>query len=191
MRARVDLSNYIRKIEFTEAVKRRLIDEMKDAVESVRGVQREIEGVERQLNPKNKKQKLKEEERKNAQRQIKELKLKLKAMTDTLEQEPAELKQTLDTIIGASGRRSKPRRSSSKPTSGWSCRSPRVHEPGAAILGFDSGRNIGLMRRSTSSSTARVQVLDVRDVVDPPGHHPRDRGSGPDDPHPVHMIETI
>src|SRR6059036_2801040 len=32
MRARVDLSNYIRKIEFTEAVKRRLIDEMKDAV---------------------------------------------------------------------------------------------------------------------------------------------------------------
>src|SRR6202048_1285761 len=36
MRARVDLSNYIRKMEFTEAVKRRLIDEMKDAVEGVR-----------------------------------------------------------------------------------------------------------------------------------------------------------
>src|SRR6266852_3880544 len=49
MRARVDLSNYIRKIEFTEAVKRRLIDEMKEAVEGVRGVQREIEGLERQL----------------------------------------------------------------------------------------------------------------------------------------------
>ena len=32
-------------------------------------------------------------------RQIKDQKLKLKAMTDTLEQEPAELKQTLDTII--------------------------------------------------------------------------------------------
>src|SRR5437762_10944955 len=59
MRARVELSNYIRKIEFTEAVKRRLIDEMKDAVESVRGVQREIEGVDRQLNPKNRKQRLK------------------------------------------------------------------------------------------------------------------------------------
>src|SRR4249920_3175194 len=55
MRARVELSNYIRKIEFTEAVKRRLIDEMKDAVESVRGVQREIESVDRQLNPKNRK----------------------------------------------------------------------------------------------------------------------------------------
>src|SRR3984893_5398338 len=49
MRARVDLSNYIRKIEFTEAVKRRLIDEMKDAVEGVRTVQREIEELEPQL----------------------------------------------------------------------------------------------------------------------------------------------
>src|SRR5467141_2000055 len=79
MRARVELSNYIRKIEFTEAVKRRLIDEIKDAVESVRGVQREIEAVDRQLNPKNRKQRLKEEDRKNALRQVKELKLKLKS----------------------------------------------------------------------------------------------------------------
>src|SRR5213596_3479591 len=60
MRAQVELSNAIRRIEFTEAVKRRLIDEMKDAVESVRAIQREIESAERQLNPKNKKQKLKE-----------------------------------------------------------------------------------------------------------------------------------
>src|SRR3989475_8515745 len=35
MRARVELSNAIRTIEFTETVKRRLIDEMKDAVDSV------------------------------------------------------------------------------------------------------------------------------------------------------------
>src|SRR6266480_1706437 len=80
MRARVDLSNYIRKIEFTEAVKRRLIDEMKDAVESVKAVQREVDAYDRQLNPKNKKQKLKEEDKKNIQRQIKELKLKIKAL---------------------------------------------------------------------------------------------------------------
>ena len=36
MRARVELSQRIREIEFTEAVKRRLIDEMKDAVEGVK-----------------------------------------------------------------------------------------------------------------------------------------------------------
>ena len=99
MRARVELSRYIRKIEFTEPVKRRLIDVMKDAVDSVQRVQREIEGYNRLLNPKNKKQRLKEEDRKNATRQIKDLRLKLKTMTDGLEQDPAELKQTLDTIL--------------------------------------------------------------------------------------------
>src|SRR5881628_3686449 len=50
IRAQVDVSNAIRRIEFTEAVKRRLIDEMKDAVESVRAIQREIDGWERTLN---------------------------------------------------------------------------------------------------------------------------------------------
>src|SRR2546428_6335601 len=99
MRALVELSQRIREIEFTEAVKRRLIDEMKDAVESVRAVQREIEALERLISPKNKKQRLKEEERKNIQKQSKDLRAKLKTMTDGLEQSPEELKQTLDTII--------------------------------------------------------------------------------------------
>jgi RNA polymerase primary sigma factor len=72
---------------------------MKDAVESVKAVQREVDAYERQLNPKNKKVKLKEDDKKNIQRQIKELKVKIKALTDNLEQSPDELKQTLDTII--------------------------------------------------------------------------------------------
>jgi len=99
MRAQVDVSNAIRVIEFTEAVKRRLIDEMKEAVERVRAVQREIDGWERTLNPKGRKTKLKDEEKKNIQKTIKDLKAKVKSMTDTLEQSPDELKQTLDTII--------------------------------------------------------------------------------------------
>src|ERR1044071_5891791 len=76
MRAQIELSNYIRKIEFTESVKRRLIEDMKDAVESVRAVQREVDASDRVLNPKNKKSKLKEEEKKTLQWQIKELKRK-------------------------------------------------------------------------------------------------------------------
>ncbi|MCC7416479.1 MAG: RNA polymerase sigma factor RpoD [Acidobacteria bacterium] len=100
MRARIELSRCIRRIEFTEAVKRRLIDEMKEAVESVRSIQRECEALERQLNPKtNRKAKLKDEDRKNLQRQIRDLKLKIKTTTEALEQDPAELKQTLDTIL--------------------------------------------------------------------------------------------
>ena len=99
MRALIEVSNAIRAIEFTEAVKRRLIDEMKDAVESVKGVQREIDAFDRSLNPKNRKQRLKEDDRKNFLRLIKDQRLKLKGMTDSLEQEPAELKRTLDTIL--------------------------------------------------------------------------------------------
>ena len=51
MRARVELSIYIRRIEFTESIKRRLIDDMKDAVDAVQKVQRDIEGVSRQRIP--------------------------------------------------------------------------------------------------------------------------------------------
>ena len=99
IRARVELSQRIRRIEFTEAVKRRLIDDMKQAVEGVKAVQREIESLDRLLNPKNKKHKLKEDERKNVFRQLREQKLKLKTMVGILEQDPAELKQTLETIL--------------------------------------------------------------------------------------------
>ena len=99
MRARVEFSNGIRKIEFTEAVKRRLIDEMKNAVDSVQSVQRAIGAVGRQLNPKNKKRKLEEEGRKHARRRVKELKITLRSMTDALQQAPDELERTLHTII--------------------------------------------------------------------------------------------
>src|SRR5256714_2782104 len=99
MRALIAVSNAIRKIEFTEAVKRRLIDDMKEAVESVKSVQREVDAYDRQLNPKNKKIKLKEDDKKNIQRQIKEQKLKIKGLTDTLEQSPEQLKQTLEVIL--------------------------------------------------------------------------------------------
>jgi len=99
MRARVAVSHDIRKIQFTDAVKRRLIDEMKHAVDAVQNVQREIGAVERQLNPKNKKQKLTEADRKDARRQVKALKITLRSMTDALEQAPDELTRTLDAII--------------------------------------------------------------------------------------------
>ena len=99
MRALIAVSNAIRKIEFTEAVKRRLIDDMKEAVESVKSVQREVDAFDRQLNPKNKKIKLKEDDKKNIQRQIKEQRLKIKGLTDALGQSPDQLKQTLDVIL--------------------------------------------------------------------------------------------
>jgi RNA polymerase primary sigma factor len=98
LEARVELSQLIRKIEFTEAVKRRLIDQIKEAVEAVMRVRREIDQMERQLNPKNKKAKLKEEERKNLLKRQKELKVQVKTMADELEETPDQLMRTLETI---------------------------------------------------------------------------------------------
>ena len=98
LRARVELSKLIRKIEFTENIKRRMIDQIKEAVEAVMRVKREIDHIERQVNPKNKKSRLKEDDKKNLVRRQKELKVQVKAMADELEETPDQLMRTLETI---------------------------------------------------------------------------------------------
>ena len=69
LRARVELSQLIRKIEFTETIKRRMIDQIKDKVEGVMRLQRQVAYIERQVTMKNRRPKLKEEERKNLLKQ--------------------------------------------------------------------------------------------------------------------------
>jgi RNA polymerase primary sigma factor len=85
MRAQVGLSQLVREVEFTELVKRRLIEQIKDEVESVRKIEREAEGIERQMNPKGKKPpKFKDEDKKNMLRRIKELRAAVKVRSDEL-----------------------------------------------------------------------------------------------------------
>jgi RNA polymerase primary sigma factor len=98
LRARVEESKLIRKIEFTENIKRRMIDQIKEAVEAVMRVKREIDHIERQVNPKNKKSRLKEDDKKNLVKRQKELKVQVKAMADELEETPEQLMRTLETI---------------------------------------------------------------------------------------------
>ena len=49
-------------------------------------------------------------------------------------------------------------------------------DPGGLARADPRGREVRL--------PPRLQVLDVRDLVDPPGRHARDRRQGPHDPHP-------
>ena len=98
LRARAALSKLIRRIEFTENIKRRMIDQIKEAVEAVMRVKREIDYIERQVNPKNKRSRLKEDDKKNLIRRQKELKVQVKAMADELEETPDQLMRTLETI---------------------------------------------------------------------------------------------
>jgi RNA polymerase primary sigma factor len=97
-RARIELSQLIRRIEFTELVKRRMIDQIKDQVEAVMRLKRQVDYIERQLTMKNHRPKLKEEERKNLVRQQKDHKVQLKSMADELEETPEQLMRTLETI---------------------------------------------------------------------------------------------
>jgi len=98
LRARIALSKLIRRIEFTENIKRRMIDQIKEAVEAVMRVKREIDYIERQVNPKNKRSRLKEDDKKNSIRRQKELKVQVKAMAEELEETPDQLMRTLETI---------------------------------------------------------------------------------------------
>jgi RNA polymerase primary sigma factor len=99
LRARVSVSQLIRAIEFTEQVKRRLIEDIKESVERVQRLQREWDNLERQLQAKFRgKPKLKEDERKVALQKQKELKSEVKRQADELEETPEQLKRTLDTI---------------------------------------------------------------------------------------------
>ena len=102
LRAWIDVSRRIRDIEFTETIKRRLVEEVKDSVDAVQRVQRELEGVDRQLNPKvaakTKAPKLREEDKKNLLRRQKDIRVQVKQMVDDLEETPERLRRTIDVI---------------------------------------------------------------------------------------------
>jgi RNA polymerase primary sigma factor len=98
LRGRIAVSQMIRAIEFTESVKRRLIEDIKESVERVQRLQREVDSLERLLNPKNKKAKLKEDDRKAVAQRQRETKAEVKRLADELEETPEQLRRTLDTI---------------------------------------------------------------------------------------------
>ncbi len=99
LRAHVELSQLMREIEFTETVKRRMIDQIKEAVEPVRRIQGEIDRLDRQINARHRKARVKkEDDRRNAIKQQRELKAYLKSRTDELEETPGQLTRTLATI---------------------------------------------------------------------------------------------
>jgi len=97
-RSRVELSRAIRKIEFTEMVKRRLIDGRKNAVEDIQFKQREVRIIDQKLESKGKR-KLREEEKKILLKHKDELRKEIRAMAARLEQPVDELTSTLRTIL--------------------------------------------------------------------------------------------
>jgi RNA polymerase primary sigma factor len=99
MRAQVETSRLIRQIEFTEPVKRRLVEEVKDIVERVSKQQREHDKLKKELNLKTRKPKLKEDERKAMTQRMNALKAEIKQRTEDLEESVDHLRHTLEVIM--------------------------------------------------------------------------------------------
>ena len=99
MRGQVQTSRCIRKIEFTEPVKRRLVEEVKDIVERVSKQQREHDKLKKELLLKVHKPKLKDDERKAMTKRMNDLKLEIKTRTEDLEESVDHLRHTLEVIM--------------------------------------------------------------------------------------------
>jgi RNA polymerase primary sigma factor len=97
-RAKIELSRAIRRIEFTEMVKRRLIEGIKQAVEDIQAKQREVRLIDQRLDPKAKK-KLREEEKKIILKHKEDFRREIREMAKKLEQPVEELTSTLRTIL--------------------------------------------------------------------------------------------
>ena len=98
LRAKILLSRQIRRIDFTEAVTRRMIDPIKESIETVQRVQRELDSVSRQIVLKKKRGRLKEDVRKELMRRQREIRAALRELTTELESTPEQLTRTLHTI---------------------------------------------------------------------------------------------
>ncbi len=91
LRARVTLSRLVRGLDFTEAVKRRLIDGAKQAVEGIQEVQSELARLDRQLKSGTPRR---DEARRRLTRQQRELRARLRTRAEELEQPVPEIEQT-------------------------------------------------------------------------------------------------
>jgi RNA polymerase primary sigma factor len=100
LRGRIEVSRLIRRIEFTENIKRRLIEEVKDAVDAVQRVQRDADALDRQITPKVKAKgpRLKEDEKKALAKKLREIRTHVRLMIGDLEETPERLRRTIEVI---------------------------------------------------------------------------------------------
>ena len=98
-RTQIELSQLIRQIEFTDSVKRNLINVIKKSVERVQRIQLEIEFLNRQVKNETRRKQLKDEERKNLMKRLREQRRELRARVGDLETTPEKLNHTLSVVI--------------------------------------------------------------------------------------------
>jgi RNA polymerase primary sigma factor len=105
-RAKVATSNAIRSIEFTENIKRRLIDDLKTAVDEIQWKKKEIRQIDAKLDPPkgSKAKKLREEEKKLLNKQKLDIKKEMVDLAKKQDRTPEQLEKTLIYILEGEAR---------------------------------------------------------------------------------------
>ena len=98
LRARARLSQLIRSIDFTEPVKRRLVDDVTKSTEDVQRIGRELEHLDRRVKAKTRRR-IREDETRRITRRQRELRALLRSRTEELEQPVAALDRTRHTLL--------------------------------------------------------------------------------------------
>ena len=99
LRAGVELSRLIRAIDFTEAIRRRLIGLIKQVAQGVQGVRLEIETIDRQLKADPLRARQNGDERKQLTRKLRELRAELRQRMAEFQETPDEVNRLLLTIV--------------------------------------------------------------------------------------------
>ena len=98
LRCQVSVSRLVRRIEFTEPVKRRLVDDIKDTVDVVHRSQREIAGLDRDLVALTQRCPGALEDRRRLERRLRDLRSGMRQLIADLKETPEALTHMLDVI---------------------------------------------------------------------------------------------
>ena len=99
LRAGIELSRLIRGIEFTEPIRRYLIELIKTVAQGMQGVRLEIETIDRQLKIKPRPENLNGDYRKQLTRRLRELRAELRHRMAEFQETPDEVNRLLLTIV--------------------------------------------------------------------------------------------
>jgi Skp family chaperone for outer membrane proteins len=121
MRAEIELSRLIRKIEFTEPVKRRLVEEVKDIVERVSKMQRELDNMKKTLTAKTESRSSRKRNAGTSRSAARSSPLRSSRRPTISRRDVEHLRHTLEVIMRGEAQAEQARRSSSRQTfASWS-----------------------------------------------------------------------